>query len=265
MTLLWFWNQQIPFVNVSEVCEDGVILMIIPFTGNLQRILSVFEIIVFLLPRCICWCHLFSTARTDTTLVFHILPTFLNALDGSVVLKAQVELGIHQCWDTLQLDSRVFEKQVFEGWVLLARWPKEVEGAACAHTKSFLYWGKIICKWLYQSSWKAGESKQSQRTEAGILGEGKDSLTIPELLRGSSRCHQPCYHLEPQQHEQEPWPSDRLCSCPQADGCHPDTEAHTHPSHLGHFLEEERNCELYHHENRKASPGSFVMLPGCFR
>lgn len=31
-------------MDVTEVCEDAVILFIIPFTGNiLQRILSVFE------------------------------------------------------------------------------------------------------------------------------------------------------------------------------------------------------------------------------
>lgn len=84
---------------------------------------------------------------------------------------------------------------------------------------------------------------------------------IPVLLRESSRCHQPCYHLEPQRREQAPWPSDRLYSCPQADGCHPDTEARTDPSPLGHFLEEGRNHELHHHKNKTKKPvwGSFVV------
>lgn len=40
--------------------------------------------------------HLFGSARADATPVFCVLPTFLKALDGTVVLKAQVELGIHQ-------------------------------------------------------------------------------------------------------------------------------------------------------------------------
>lgn len=39
MMLFLLWNQQIPLADISEVC---VILIIIPFTGNiLQRILSV--------------------------------------------------------------------------------------------------------------------------------------------------------------------------------------------------------------------------------
>lgn len=43
MMLFRLWNQQIPLVDVSAVCEDCVILMIIPFTGNiLQRISSAF-------------------------------------------------------------------------------------------------------------------------------------------------------------------------------------------------------------------------------
>lgn len=40
--------------------------------------------------------HLFGAAHTDATPVFRVLPTFLKALDGTVVLEAQVELGIHQ-------------------------------------------------------------------------------------------------------------------------------------------------------------------------
>lgn len=57
---------------------------------------SVSEKTTFLLPGCICQCQLFHTAHADVTLVFGVLPTFLEALDSTVILKAQVELGIHQ-------------------------------------------------------------------------------------------------------------------------------------------------------------------------
>lgn len=118
-----------------------------------------------------------------------------------------------------------------------------MEAAACAHTKSFLSRGKHNQEMVVRSSWKAGEKRESQRTEEKEEGEGE--MMIPVPLRGRSRCHQPCYRPEPPQHEQAPWPSDRICSCPLTDGCHPDTAARTHPSHLGHFLEEGRNRELH--------------------
>lgn len=51
---------------------------------------------MFLLLGCICQCQLFQTAHADMTLVFDVLPTFLEALDRAVILKAQVELSIHQ-------------------------------------------------------------------------------------------------------------------------------------------------------------------------
>lgn len=57
---------------------------------------SVSEKNTLLLPGCICQCQLFHTAHADMTLVFDVLPTFLEALDSTVILKAQVELGIHQ-------------------------------------------------------------------------------------------------------------------------------------------------------------------------
>jgi len=124
------------------------------------------------------------------TLVFHVLPTFLKALDGSVILKAQVELGIHQCWDMLQPYSRVFEKQVFEGWVFLARWPKELEGTACALAKFFLPRRKnnqqmTVSKHL--ESWREQAKPEDRREDArGRKEELNDTCAFERKFQMSS-------------------------------------------------------------------------------
>lgn len=132
-----------------------------------------------------------------------------------------------------------------------------MEVAGCIHTKFFLPRGKANQQMTVPNLLESWREAAMQRTEEGVLGEGKESLAIPVLLRESSRCHQPCYRLEPQQHEQAPWPSCRFCSCPRVDGCHPGTEARTDPSPPGHFLKE--GSVTMKIDPKKSFWGSFVM------
>lgn len=118
------------------------------------------------------------------------IPTFPHALDGSVVLKAQVELRIHQRGDTLQHYGRVFEKQVFEDWVLLSRWAKEVEVTLGVHAKVGLPGEKKNQPLSFQSTWKVGKEQAKPwgkgRGGRGRIAELEDTCAFERKFQISS-------------------------------------------------------------------------------